>query len=165
MSKSKFDKTEETFRILQAALQQPFPFNENYRLASSRDRDDVKQLLIFAEKEGATCADVRLWYANGTEHQDRPGVLGSFHPLIHKTEEGWAWIIDTAEKLAKDLKRWIWVTLGEDRWVRIIVGEDPQEEQDDDNPTGALYVDGKYQNDQYITTFSPEGKEHFVGCS
>lgn len=140
----------EALRIFRLAAKEPFLFNENFRLSP----DDLGTLLEFAETAGATNADVRQWYANGLTYRDRPGVLASFHPLIHKREGEWPRIHEMAAALAKDLERWIWLTLGEDRWVRIITGPDPTDA-----------VNGRYQNDQYITAFSPAGEERFIGCS
>jgi len=96
--------------------------------------------------------DARNWYANGPDCDDRPSVLASYHPLIHKRQ--WREIYDTAKTLAIDLRRWIWLTVGEDRWARIFIGQDPS-----DPDTGRFY------NDQWITAFSPTGEEKFVGCS
>lgn len=150
----------EAKRVFQQAAREPFPFNENYRL----NGDDLRTLLEFAETTGATNADVRQWYANGLECRDRPGVIASFHPLIHKREGEWPRIHQMAKSLAMDLGRWIWLTLGEDRWVRLMTGPDPAilEREEQPNP---LLVNGKYQNDQFITTFSPAGLERFIGCS
>ncbi len=84
----------------------------------------------------------------------------------HKQPDGWQWICNTAITLAQDLDRWIWVTVGADRWARIIAGDDPRIARGDDDTTGPQYdANGEYQNDQYVTAFSPTGEEHFVGCS
>jgi hypothetical protein len=164
------DDAKDGKRVFALAQQQPFPFNKNLRLVYDHDteRDDLEELCRFGETVGMTSFDVRLWYANGPECQDRPGVLATFHPVVHKRDDGWKWIIETAIALAKELERWIWVTIGEDRWVRIMLGTDPTKERrrgEDDDETSPLFVNGEYQNDQYITTFSPTGDEHFVGCS
>lgn len=155
-------------RVARLARARPdLPFNDTYRLAyrKSPARDDTRTLLTFAESVGALSGDCRRWYANGETCEDRPSVLATFHPLLYQPDGGWAQICETARALAKDLGRWIWVTRGEDHWVRILVGSDPRDD-DDDRPTGPMFnAEGKYQNDQYITTFSPDGKEHFVGCS
>ncbi len=121
-------------RVFDLARAQPFLCNENYRLVyldrKHTKRDDTLTLLKFAETVNATNADVRQWYAIGETCRDRPGVLAVFHPLIHKQEAAWEWICNTAIALAKDLKRWVWVTLGEDRWARIVLGDDPRGEDD-----------------------------------
>lgn len=163
------DDTQEGKRVFALARKESLPFNKNLRLVYDQKtkRDDMETLGRFGETVGMAAFDVRYWYANGADCQDRPGVLATFHPVIHKREDGWKWIIETAIALAKELERWIWVTLGEDRWVRIMLGDDPRKERrhGDDDKTSPLFVDGEYQNDQYITTFSPTGEEHFVGCS
>ncbi len=156
---TRFQRAEvEAKRVLALALKHPLRCNETYRMAY----DDMTELLEFAKTVDATNADIRLWYANGPLCADRPGVISSFHPMLHKQPGVFAWICDRGQALAKFLERWVWVTIGEDRWVRIMVGPSPDDEDARPHP---LYVDGKYQNDQYITTFSPNGEERFVGAS
>ncbi len=144
--------------VVKLALAQPFSFNRNYRISP----EDLRTLLEFAEGVGATGPDLRLWYANGASCEDRDSAIATFHPMIHKMEGEWERICVTAKSMARRLRRWIWLTIGEDRWVRIMVGDDPDQ---DVEGIGPLFVNGKYQNDQFITTYSPLGEERFVGCS
>jgi hypothetical protein len=151
----------DTKRVFDLARTQSFPFNRNYRIVGS---DQLQQLGEYIETVDARTFDVRYWYANGPVCEDRPNVLASFHPVIHKRDGEWDRIYRLAQDLAKDLKRWIWITVGEDRWARLILGDDPGDASD--TKTGPLYdANGKYQNDQYITTVGPNGEEIFVGCS
>lgn len=148
------------------ARKETFVFNENLRL--DERRADTKALLNFVRAlppEAEASAEVRRWYANGPVCEDRPGVLAVFHPAVHKREGEWERIYALAQQLAKDLERWIWITLGEDRWVRLILGPDPRHEEDDESAGPLVDHAGTYQNDQSVTAVGPCGEEHFVGCS
>lgn len=162
----------EAERVFRLAIEQALPFNQNLRLTHGPKRKDTYALFEFIESiphaDGAENA--RHWYANGPVCEDRPGVLAVFHPAIHKKDGEWDKIYKTAQAIAKDLKRWIWLTVGEDRWARISLGPDPRRDpddvEDDEDTTGPQYnAKGEYQNDQFITTMGPDGEEHFVGCS
>lgn len=163
MSKNEFEqriaKTEiESKRVFDVIRKTRFPFNDTYRLQES---DDFKNALIAAENAGAQNSHVLEWYARGPECRDRPTTLATFHPLIHKRE--WKRIHASAQALAIELGRWIWLTIGEDRWARILIGDDPMTVQPKFNPQ--LDAKGRYQNDQYLTCFSPTGKEQVIGAS
>lgn len=123
--------------------------------------NDTRSLLTAAGE-----SDVRQWYANGLDlPTDRPGLIGLLHPQIHKSEGVWEAVIAAAIETAKRLNKWVWVTQGECRWVYVILGDAPVDE-DSTGTNSALHdIHGEWQNDQYITCFDPQGAEHFFGSS
>jgi len=105
---------------------------------------------------------IREWYANGTLlPTDRPGLIGLLHPQLHKSKGVWKAVISAAIATAKRLNKWVWVTQGECRWVYVVLGDAPT----DDTDSALTDINGEWQNDQYITCFDPDGKEHYIGCS
>lgn len=100
------------------------------------------------------------WYANGpTIPKDRPGLIAMLHPQFHK--RGWDEIAETAEQIAKELKRWIWVVEAEaSRWHLIMIGDAPTNEGG--CPEWKKHVRG---GDQYIAVINPKGEWKVLGAS
>lgn len=155
-------EAEEGRRVFRLMKDLPLPCNDSYRLS----HPDLDQAIASIRQFDPQNLEFRRWYANGPTCEDRPNVLASYHPVIHKRDDAWKQIVETAIALAKDLNRWIWLTLGEDRWVRILAGHMPHDPAWAERTSGPLFnAAGEYQNDQYITCFAPDGREFFVGCS